>query len=464
MSLFIIRHQHDAARCPAQDPFLGAALLKYLSRPNVAKHGVKIQGEAVVRGEHTMFMIAEAEDETCLQAFMAPFREAGSVDVFPASTCAGVVASNGCAAPSPGVGEVPALDPAEACQDAIDGELLVHRAHPRNCETSVPALIGGVIMPNARFYVRNHFQIPNLNVTDYRLAVGGLVKRKLSLSLRDLTQMSSQTFLATLECAGNGRTKFDPPTAGEKWDLGAVSTAEWTGVPLTEVLDRAGMESAAREVLFRGADHGMVEGRSRTIRYERSLRLEEVAVSGAILAYVMNGEPLPIHHGFPLRLIVPRWYAVASVKWLTDIELIGHTFAGHFQTEKYWYEWRRGGEDVREPVTRMQVRALITEPNQGSEIERGDITIRGVAWSGLAPIERVEVSTSGAWHQARLIGEPSRQAWQRWELVTCINAFGPALLRVRATDKAGRVQPEHTEWNRLGYGNNSIQAVAIRVV
>jgi hypothetical protein len=112
----------------------------------------------------------------------------------------------------------------------------------------------------------------------------------------------------------------------------------------------------------------------------------------------------------------------------------------------------------------MQVRALITEPNQGSDIERGDITIRGVAWSGLAPIERVEVSTSGAWHQARLISEPSRHAWQRWELVTSINASGPAVLRVRATDKAGRVQPEHAEWNRLGYGNNSIQAVAIRVV
>ena len=143
--------------------------------------------------------------------------------------------------------------------------------------------------------------------------------------------------------------------------------------------------------------------------------------------------------------------------------MIGHTFAGHFQTEKYWYEWRRG-EGAREPVTRMQVRALITEPNQGSEIERGDITIRGVAWSGLAPIERVEVSTSGTWHQARLIGEPSRQAWQRWELMTRINALGPALLRVRATDKAGRVQPEHAEWNRLGYGNNSIQEVAIDVI
>jgi DMSO/TMAO reductase YedYZ molybdopterin-dependent catalytic subunit len=356
------------------------------------------------------------------------------------------------------------LDPEEVSRHAIDAGLVVHRAHPLNAETSVPALMGGVVMPNGRFYIRNHFQIPNLNAADYRLAVGGLVSRKLSLSLRDLKQMPSQTFFATLECAGNGRTNFDPPIPGEKWAFGAVSTAEWTGVPLKTVLDNAGIEFSAREVLFRGADRGPVEQSVGTIRFERSLRLDEAYESGAILAYVMNGEPLPIHHGFPLRLIVPSWYAVASVKWLTDIELIGESFAGHFQMEKYWYEWRRGSEDAREPVTQMQVRALITEPNQGAEIERGDIIVRGVAWSGVAPIERVEVNTGGAWHQANLIGEPSRQAWQRWELVTRINDSGPAMLRARATDRAGRVQPEHAEWNRLGYGNNSIQEVVIRII
>ena len=355
------------------------------------------------------------------------------------------------------------LDPEKASQDAIKAGLVVHRADPLNAETSVPALMGGVVMPNGRFYIRNHFHVPNLNAANYRLAVGGLVTRKLSLSLRDLMQMPSQTFFATLECAGNGRTKFDPPIGGEKWAFGAVSTAEWTGVPLKEVLDRAGIESSAREVLFRGADRGPVEGSSGTVRFERSLRLDEASDSAAILAYVMNGEPLPIHHGFPLRLIVPSWYAVASVKWLTEIELIERPFTGHFQTKKYWYEWPTDSEDAREPVTRMQVRALITEPNQGSEIERGDITVRGVAWSGVAPIERVEVSTGGAWHQANLVGEPSRQAWQRWELVTRINASGPATLRARAMDCAGRLQPEHAEWNRLGYGNNSIQEVAIRV-
>jgi DMSO/TMAO reductase YedYZ molybdopterin-dependent catalytic subunit len=355
------------------------------------------------------------------------------------------------------------LDPEEVHQNAIEAGLVVHRAHPLNAETPVPALMGGVVMPNARFYIRNHFQIPNLGSARYRLAVSGLVRHKLSLSLRDLMQMPSQTFFATLECAGNGRTGFDPPIPGEKWALGAVSTAEWTGVPLKAILERAGIEASAREVLFRGADRGTIEDSSGTIRFERSLPLDEACESGAILAYVMNGEPLPIHHGFPLRLLVPGWYAVASVKWLTDIDLIEEPFAGHFQTEKYWYEWQRGAENVREPVTRMCVRALITEPTKGSEIERGDVTIRGVAWSGVAPIERVEVNTGGAWHRATLIGAPSRQAWQRWELVTRIDASGPATLRARAMDAAGRIQPDRAEWNRLGYGNNSIQEVAIRV-
>lgn len=411
-----------------------------------------------------MFFIAETEDEAGLQAFVSPFRQFGRVEVFPASTCAGVVASGGCAAPLPVAGEVPALDPETACQDAIDAGLVVHRAHPLNGETSVLALMGGVIMPNARFYVRNHFQIPNLGADGYRLSVDGLVARKLSLGLRDLQQMPSQTLLATLECAGNGRTRFDPPIPGEKWDIGAVSTAEWTGVPLVELLDRARIEPTAREVLFRGADRGTVADRPGQIRYERSLSLDQARASGAILAYIMNGEPLPIHHGFPLRLVVPSWYAVASVKWLTEIEFIEGPFTGHYQTEKYWYEWHRDCEIVHEPVELQQVRALITEPGPDTEIANGAITIRGVAWSGTAPIAQVDVSVGGIWRQARLIGDASRQAWQRWELVTRIDASGPAVLRARASDRTGRIQPELAEWNRLGYGNNSIQEVPIKVI
>src|SRR5215813_4271321 len=197
---------------------MGATLLNYLSRPNVRHHGITIRGEAVVQGEHTLYMIVESSDEDRVRAFMGPFAQAGTVDVFPASTCARVVASGGCAASMPVVDEpIPALDPEEACQDAIDAGLVVHRAHPLNCETSIPALIGGVVMPNARFYVRNHFQIPKLDPGAWRLSVGGHVERPLSLTLRDLQSMPSETLAVTLECAGNGRFQMEPRVPGEQW-------------------------------------------------------------------------------------------------------------------------------------------------------------------------------------------------------------------------------------------------------
>jgi hypothetical protein len=198
MGLFVVRHQHAPERCPAQDPYLGAGLLNYLSRPNVRQHGIRIHGEAVVQGEHTLYIIAEADDEQRLREFMRPFLQAGSIDVYPASTCARVVASGGCAAPLPASDLGPAVDPEEACQDAIEAGLVVHRAHPLNCETSIPALVGGVVMPNARFYVRNHFQIPALDPATFQLTVGGLAERPLRLSLADLRQLPSKSLVVTL--------------------------------------------------------------------------------------------------------------------------------------------------------------------------------------------------------------------------------------------------------------------------
>ena len=443
---------------------MGATLLNHMSRPNVRQHGVEIKGEAVVQGEHTLYLIVEAPNEDCLHEFMSPFQEAGSVDIYPASTCARVVASGGCGGAMPVSEMGPALDPEEACQQAIEAGLVVHRAYPLNCETSIPALVGGVVMPNAHFYVRNHFQNPDLDPATFRLTVSGLVERPLGFSLRELHNMRSQTIVATLECAGNGRTMFDPPVGGEKWNLGAVSTAEWTGVPLVEILDRAGVRTAAREVLFRGADGGTADGHSGPVRFERSLGLDRARDAEVLLAYAMNGEALPHQHGYPLRLIVPGWYAVASVKWLTEIELIDRPFDGPFQAEKYWYESERNGEIVREPVTLQKVRALITDPAANQEVECGDLAIRGVAWSGAASIARVEVSVGGgSWQEARLVGERKRHSWQWWELVTRIEEPGVANLRVRATDLAGRIQPERAEWNRLGYGNNAIHEVSIRI-
>jgi DMSO/TMAO reductase YedYZ molybdopterin-dependent catalytic subunit len=361
-------------------------------------------------------------------------------------------------------GGVATLDPEEAWKAAVESGLVVHRTHPLNCETSIPALIGGLVMPNAHFYVRNHFPLPAVEPSDWRLKVHGSADRPLSLGLRDLKNMGSETMLVTLECAGNGRSLFRPQVEGEQWGLGAASTAEWTGIPLTEVLDRAGVRREAREVVFRGADSGTVRGSAESICFERSLGIDVARDADALLAYAMNGEPLPIQHGFPLRLIVPGWYAVTSVKWLAEIELVEREFTGHFQTDSYYFEWQRAGEVVREPVSLQRVRSLITEPRGQEDLRSGDLVIRGVAWSGAAPIARVEVSVGGGpWQESRLVGERHRHSWQRWELMTSIDEPGTVVLRARATDLAGRTQPEQPEWNRLGYGNNAIESVPVRL-
>src|SRR6266849_10062070 len=209
MALFVIRHQHSPERCPARDPFAGSSLLNHLGRANARQQGVHIQGEAVVDGEHSLFLIVEAPDLARVGSFFEPLGAAGRLNVYPASTCARVVASGGCASAMPRVdGLGPAMDPEEACQRAIEAGLVVHRAHPLNCETSIPALIGGSVMPNAHFYVRNHFQIPTLEAASWKLTVGGCIDHPLSLSLRDLRNLPAETRPVTLECAGNGRSQM----------------------------------------------------------------------------------------------------------------------------------------------------------------------------------------------------------------------------------------------------------------
>jgi DMSO/TMAO reductase YedYZ molybdopterin-dependent catalytic subunit len=437
-----------------------------MSRPNVKRYGLTLHGEAVVRGEHTVYFIVDATDEAAVRHFMEPFAGAGTVDVYAAATCAGVVSGGGCSAPAPDVsgGSVAALDPEDACQQAIDGGLVVHRAHPLNGETSLPALIGGVVMPNARFYIRNHFQIPNLTEADWRLEVKGRVDRPLRLSLRELKQMPSQTKVVTLECAGNGRALLEPRVDGEQWSLGAVSTAEWTGVPLTELLDRAGIKPDGRYLVFRGADGGKVAPDRAPIRFERSLAVDGIRNEEALLAYAMNGDALPTHHGFPARLIVPGWYAVASVKWLTEIEVVTEPLEAFYQTERYFFEETNDGVVTREPVSLMRVRSLVTDPVVGSQVEPGDIAVRGVAWSGAAPIAKVEVQVDGGrWQETKLLGERRRAAWQWWEVVVRLDEPGRHVLRPRATDMAGRTQPLSAPWNRLGYGNNMMQVVGLHV-
>lgn len=356
------------------------------------------------------------------------------------------------------------LDPAKACQQARDAGLVVIRDDPLNAETPIPRLAGGEVTPTELFYLRNNFPIPDIDGESYRLKVGGLVDQPLELSLGELRDLPSETRTLTLECAGNGRSLFAPAAPGEPWGLGAVSTAEWTGVPLSALLDLAGVQRGALEIVFRGADSGSIGGVD-GVRFERSLPADRIGETGALLAYAMNGEPLPPPHGYPLRLIVPGWYAVASVKWLTEITVTDRPFEGYFQTTRYWYEWPRAGEDDREPVTLLNVRALIAAPAPGAALPRGETAIRGVAWSGAAPIARVEVSLNGGpWQKARLTGEGRAGAWQGWQLVCRLDEPGPLNVRARATDAAGRTQPEQAEWNRLGYGNNSVHCVEAEAV
>ena len=359
---------------------------------------------------------------------------------------------------------IPTIDPDEAHQRAIQAGLVIQRSDPLNCETSIPALVGGAAMPTAHHYVRNHFRIPLLDPASWRLAVGGLVTHPLRLPLHELLNMRSQSLTVTLECAGNGRSLLKPSVDGEPWGLGAVSTAEWRGVPLSDVLEGAGVKADARELIFHGADGGAVDGHSGVTRFERSLTLDQAREVQPLLAYEMNGEPLPIQHGYPLRLIVPGWYGVASVKWLTAIDVTDRPFRGYFQHERYFLEWDDNRRPAREPLTLQRIRALITEPTQHQELDRGEMTVRGVAWSGLGPIARIDVRIGdGPWEEGQLQGEPVRHSWQWWELTTRVPGPQTITIRARATDITGQTQPDEPQWNRLGYGANPVQEISVRV-
>jgi len=351
---------------------------------------------------------------------------------------------------------VPLADPGEACQQAIGAGLVVHQADPLNAETPLPLLAGAATMARDRFYVRNHFGIPDLDPTSWRLEVGGLAGWPLSLSLAELRAMPSRTAVVTLECAGNGRSGLEPPVPGEQWGLGAVGTAAWTGVLLTDVLDLAAPQPGALQVVFRGADSGRAEGRGGLVHFERSLPMRYPGSAGALLAYSMNGQPLPKRHGYPLRLIVPGWYGVASVKWLTAIEVTGRPFDGHFQVDRYHIDGQ--------PVTLQAVRSVITEPWPGESLEPGDVVVRGLAWSGAAPIIGVEVSIGDwAWRPATLTGEQHPHGWQSWQLRARLEEPGRVVVRARAIDAAGRTQPGLPVWNPLGYAANSVHQVMVSV-
>jgi DMSO/TMAO reductase YedYZ molybdopterin-dependent catalytic subunit len=351
-------------------------------------------------------------------------------------------------------------------QDHTDtSPLVVVTSDPLNAETRLDAQLG-VLTPNPAFYVRDHFAIPRIDPAAWRLTLDGEVARPLALTYDALRALPSRTLLVTLECAGNGRSAMDPPAEGEPFGYGVASTAEWTGVPLRTVLEAAGLRPSAREILFTGADGGPnAEAGGTTMAFERSLPVERALHPDTLLAYAMNGEELPAAHGFPLRVLVPGWYGVAAVKWLVRITALAAPFAGFFQRDRYVMVHHEGGETTTTPLTTIPPRSLLVAPADGARLPQGEQILRGLAWSGAAPVERVEISVDDGrtWRAAEWTSEPAHYAWRAWEYRWEATRPGPATLRSRAFDAAGHIQPASAEWNRLGYANNAIQVVRVTI-
>ncbi|MGW5731604.1 MULTISPECIES: sulfite oxidase [Streptomyces] len=319
------------------------------------------------------------------------------------------------------------------------------------------------VTPAGLHYVLVHYDIPATDEDTWRLSVGGRVRTPLELSLADLRAMPAVTHRVTMECAGNGRARLTPRPVSQPWLVEAVGTADWTGVPLRDVLAAAGVGDGAVEAVFTGADHGVERGVEQD--YRRSLPLPVEAE--VLLAYAMNGGPLPPQHGHPLRLVVPGWYGMASVKWLRRIDVVDAPFTGFQQAVAYRY--RQSPDDPGEPVTRIAPRALLIPPgfpdfmSRARVVRPGPVVLAGRAWSGYGPVTRVEVSTDDGrtWTDAEVTARgPHRWGWQSWHTRWDATA-GRHVLTARASDAEGRTQPLEQPWNRGGFGNNAVQRVAV---
>ncbi|HEY7421545.1 MAG TPA: sulfite oxidase [Gaiellaceae bacterium] len=338
---------------------------------------------------------------------------------------------------------------------------------PFNAEAP-PEGLAGDITPVELHYIRSNFAVPS---HDGVLEIGGAVEDPFNLTVDDLRALPAVKRAVTLECAGNGRLQMRPLPTGEPWGDDAVSTANWTGALLHEVLEQAKPTADGVEIRFQGADHGhyhrnpvLTDIDRDHLTFERALAIAHAIDPAAeiLIAYEMNGEPLNRDHGAPFRLIVPHWYAVASVKWLKRIDVLTEPFSGEFQTGHYIYQWP---DRPHEPVSLMRVRARITDPTPGATVDAGSYTVRGKAWSGTGPVTQVDLSLTGEgeWHAAQLEAPKGPYQWQDWAFEWRADDIGRQTLRARATDAAGNVQPEVPPWNRLGYGNNAIDVVHVEV-
>ena len=323
------------------------------------------------------------------------------------------------------------------------------------------------VTPTGMHYLLIHFDIPETNADGWTLEIGGMVRNPITLSMDDIMSRPSVTFPVTMECAGNGRALMEPRAVSQPWLLEAIGTAEWTGTPLAPVIREAGVEEGAVELLFTGVDRGVQGGELQY--YQRSMTLAQAARDEVTLAYAMNGAPLQPQHGSPLRLIVPGWYGMASVKWLSRIEAIGEPFDGYQQTRTYRYA--QTADEIGEPVDLIKPRSLMVPPGVPDFLTRtrlvraGVHAVRGRAWAGRLNVTRVEFSADGGgtWTDAALGPRAGEYAWRSWSAEW--NATpGEHTLTVRATDESGRVQPLEQPWNYQGMGNNMAQRADTVVV
>ncbi len=344
--------------------------------------------------------------------------------------------------------------------------LIVRVTRPFDAETPVREF-ASFLTPTDRFFVRSHFGPPapeQISEANWQLRLDGLVERALTLRLQDLRRMEAVTITAVLQCSGNGRAFHRPKTPGVQWERGAVGNARWTGVRLRDVLAQAGVRPEGRHVQFQGADRPVV---SSVPLFTRSIPLEKALHPDTILAYGMNGRPLPLLHGAPLRVITPGWMAESCTKWVTEITVQAEESKGYYMQTAYRVPTSQAelAGPVMVPVEAMVVKSLIAGPSEGETVKAGPVSIHGVAWSNGAKISTVEVATDEgkSWEPARLVGEDHPYAWRQWQYGWTAKNPGTFAILCRATDGQGMTQPATSPWNPSGFLWNGWDRVVVTV-
>lgn len=327
------------------------------------------------------------------------------------------------------------------------------------------------ITPNNAFYVRWHLQtIPTVNEKTWKLKISGQVEKPLELSIEELRKMPSASVVAVNQCSGNSRGLFEPRIPGAQWNNGAMGNAKWTGVRLKDVLKLAGVKASAVEVTFAGLDKGGVE----TVPdYVKTLPLADAQQDNVLLAYAMNGETLPVLNGFPLRLVVPGWFATYWVKCLGEISVVDKKYEGYWMKPAYRIpkpgQVDKPGDLAKEtiPIHKMVVRSFFVLPEQDAKVPAGKpVMLEGIAFDGGTGIKTVEVSEDGGktWKAAQLGEDLGVYSFRRWKLSWTPEKSGDYTLKVRATNNAGDVQPVQPTWNRAGYLRNHIESWTLHAI